>query len=499
MAKKRVGLLLIWIVIFNISLHAQWVHKDIVRELAITQQLLGKDSDSFLYPTKPIFQKKKINIELLPIGMTNLYHSALPTGYNLGSAIAAKGYQLQVSGGFKANIGDKLKLQINPEWVEAKNQSFEQMSQILGDQTWADYYRFANNIDLPTKMGEGLYSRAFLGQSYIKYQLNKNWEAGISSENLWWGPGWKNALIMSYNAPGFLHATVNTKKPVDTKWGTISFQWIGGKIKESGVLPLRINSVYNGNFVYQPKPQEDRILSAIHFNWTPKWTPNLTLGYSGAAYFYANDWGTKASLGALYARYRMPEDLAELYMEFGALKDFRRAYVAGFRKLFPTKNGAHIQFATELTQMQAQTAELIRNPNSWYTSDKVRHGYTHLGRTIGAGIGPGSNSQNIEIAWVKNNNKIGFQFERLRHNSDFYYFTFERIGDFRRHWIDLSSSAFASWQFKHIWLNARVQWMRTFNYQWLIIETSPSTPANYFDPGNDYRNISASLSAILRL
>jgi len=248
--------------------------------------------------------------------------------------------------------------------------------------------------------------------------------------------------------------------------------------------------------VYQPKRQEDRVLTAIHFNWTPKWTPNLTLGYSSAAYFYANDWASKASLGAVYARYRMSEDLAEFYMEFGALKSFRRAYVAGFRKLFPVRNNAHIQFAAELTQMQAQTAELIRNPNSWYTHDKVRHGYTHLGRTIGAGIGPGSNSQNIEIAWVKNNNKIGFQFERLRHNSDFYYYAFERLGDFRRHWVDLSSSVFTSWQFKHIWFNARVQWTRTYNYQWLIIETNPR---NYFDPGNDYRNISASLSAILRL
>lgn len=493
---RAVLLLLVLFCLIGFSLNAQWAHKDIMRELNITQQLLGNEPDSFLYQSSTIFQKKKIKLEFLPIGMSHIYHSALPTGYNLGSAIGAKGYQIQLSGGFKASMGNKLKIQFNPEWVEAKNQDFEQMAQNLGDRTWADYYRFANNIDLPTKMGEGAYSRVFPGQSFIKYQLNHNWEAGISSENMWWGPGWKNALIMSYNAPGFLHATINTRKPIETKWGKFSFQWIGGKLNESGVLPLRINSVFNGNFVYQPKTQEDRILTAIHFNWTPKWAPNLTIGYSGAAYFYSNDWASKASLGSVFARYRMPEDLAELYMEFGALKSFRRAYVAGFRKLIPVKNNAHIQFAAELTQMQAQTAELIRDPNSWYTHDKVRHGYTHLGRTIGAGIGPGSNSQNIEIAWVKNNNKIGFQFERLRHNSDFYYYAFERIGDFRRHWIDLSSSAFSSWQFKNIWFSARLQWMRTYNYQWLIIQTQPT---NYFQPGNEYRNISASLSAILLL
>jgi hypothetical protein len=149
----------------------------------------------------------------------------------------------------------------------------------------------------------------------------------------------------------------------------------------------------------------------------------------------------------------------------------------------------------EFTQMQAPTAELIRNPNSWYTNDFVRHGYTHQGRTIGAGIGPGSNSQNVEIAWVKGNNKIGIQFERLRHNSDFYYYAFERIGDFRRHWIDLSSMAHATYNFNKFWVSARLQMIRTYNYQWLIIQTDPT---NYFEPGNEYLNISAGLSVLYR-
>jgi hypothetical protein len=88
-------------------------------------------------------------------------------------------------------------------------------------------------------------------------------------------------------------------------------------------------------------------------------------------------------------------------------EDYRRAYVAGFRKLFNASRDAHIQFTAELTQMQAPTAELIRDPDSWYTHRFVRQGYTNLGRVLGAGIGPGSNSQTMEISWVKGMKRIG--------------------------------------------------------------------------------------------
>lgn len=490
MNKKIFFLFMLILILLKNSSHAQSVHNDIFRELAITQRLLGK------LDTANSFKQNKIN--LLPIVLNQWHNSELPTGYNLGSGIKAKGSQILLSAGLQAKLGKYISIKINPEFVSAQNANFEQFSQTLGDRTWADYYRFLNTIDLPTQMGEGVYTKLMPGQSHFKYQLNKQLEVGISTENIWWGPGWKNALIMSYNAPGFLHFTFNTTKPIQTKWGKLLGQWIGGKLNESGILPPRINSAYNGQLVYQPKKTEDRLITGINLSWIPKWTPNLTIGYSGAAYFYTSDiFGNKASLGAVYAQYQMPADLAELYIEYGVkAPNFRRAYVAGFRKLFPTKNDAHIQLAVELTQLQAGTAELIRNPNSWYTDPYVRQGYTHFGKTIGAGIGPGSNSQNIEIAWVKGNNKIGLQFERLRHNSDFYYFAFERIGDFRRHWVDLSTSANASINFKKFWVNARLQLIRTYNYQWLIIQTDPT---NYFQPGNEYLNISGGISFLYRL
>ncbi|HQR94648.1 MAG TPA: capsule assembly Wzi family protein, partial [Sediminibacterium sp.] len=456
-----------------------------------------------------LIKGKNWNLGLSPMAINQLYNSDLPIGYNLGSAIAAKGYQIQFVGGIEASFGKHLHVKLNPEFVSAQNEDFEQISQTLGDRVWANYYQFLNTIDLPAKMGEGTYNKLFPGQSHITYRFNK-FEAGISTENLWWGPGWKNALIMSYNAPGFLHASFKTIKPIQTKIGQFSGQWVGGSLAESGVLPPRIYSTFNGTFLYQPKPTDNRFMTGMHLSWQPKWMPYLTIGYSAASYFYGKDFkspldlipifssGNKAGLGAFFASYKLPKEKAEIYLEYGAKNpNFRRAYVAGFRKLFPTKlDDAYIQFAVELTQMQAQNAELIRNPDSWYTNQYVQQGYTHMGKTIGAGIGPGSNSQNIEIAWVKGKNKIGLQFERLRHNSDFYYLAFEPIGDYRRHWIDLSSSANATIDFKHFLIAARVQLTRTYNYQWLVIQTDPN---NYFQPSNEYLNLGGGLSVMFRL
>lgn len=549
---RLIGLLGCWAGMMHISL-AQSVNNDVLRELARNQQLMGHNRFDSLYSTvnanqlllqqvdsllgqRPLLgkghrqQKRFFSVQALPVSVTQLYNTELPHDWNLGAMIPAKGYQVSASAGLYARLGKRITLQLSPQVVYAQNPYFDQFPQQLGAANWAAYYRFLNTSDLPVRFGDQSYAKLLPGQSSIRYHF-KSFSAGISTENMWWGPGWKNALIMSTNAPGFLHLTFNTTRPVRTKIGSFEGQVIAGKLDESGILPPRIYSSYNGAFLYQPRNPEWRYISAMVLTWQPKWTPNLYLGIAKASYLYHSDisnpldvlplqgffgrkrteaerLGKKSSLGSLFVRYVMPGDHAELYMEYGR-KDlslmpwniiqtdaYRRAYVAGVRKLFPTRNQAHIQLAVELTQLQAPTAELIRDPDSWYTDRFVRQGYTHMGKTIGAGIGPGSNSQTLAIAWVKGAKKIGLQFERLRHNSDFYYYAFEKIGDFRRHWVDLSTTAQVSWNWKQVWLNAQLAVVRSYNYQWLIVQVDPT---NYFVPGNEFLNIQGNLSVTYRL
>ncbi len=475
-------------------------------------------------------QKKGISVGFMPVSFIQQVNSQLPYGWNDGAMIPAKGYQAVLSVGIYARIGKHVSIKFAPEMVYAANKPFEQFPQQLSERAWASYYRFLNTADIPEQMGEGSYQKFFPGQSSIRYNF-KAFSVGISTESMWWGPGWKNSLVMSTNAPGFLHFTFNTTRPVVTGIGSFEGQVIGGKLEESGILPPRIYSNYNGSFVYQPKKRDWRYMTGMVLTWQPKWVRNLYLGIAKASYLYHSDLsnpidvlplqgffgnaitasegnGKKSSLGSLFARYVMPGEKAEIYMEFGRKdislmpwniiqhEDYRRAYVAGIRKLFSARNGAHIQMAAEFTQMQAPTAELINNPDSWYTDPTVRHGYTNMGQVIGAGIGPGSNSQTIDISWVKGLKNIGIQFERVRYNSDFYYYAFEYVRDFRRHWIDISTNIHADWNFKNIFASAQLGVIRSYNYKWLIIEANPAN--NYFVPGNEYLNFSGKLSVSYR-
>lgn len=532
----------------SLMVNGQAVTDERLKELIRVQQLLHPDKNNasllvnpnqipihFLdsisgKPANYLFKDKYASIRLMPIGLTQQATSILPYDINGGSLLPTRGDQLLLSGGIYATIGHKIQVQIAPEWGIAANKNVEGFSQQLGNRAWADRYRFWNTIDIPEQFGQGIITQFLPGQSFIKYKA-KHFSFGVSTQNLWWGPGNRNALIMSSNAPGFLHGSIETNQPIQTRIGDFEGQIIGGELTNSGFEPPRTNSVYNGNFVYQPKRNGTRYMTGMMLSWRPKWTPNLYLGFAKASYLYSADISNpidylplqgffgkaitnteknnqKASMGSLFIRYLMPKEQAELYLEYGRKEQmltpldfitndaFRRAYVVGFRKLFPTKNNAHILFAAELTQMQAQTAEFIRKPDSWYSHDYVREGYTNRGRSIGAGIGPGSNSQTFEISWVKGLKRIGLQFERLRHNSDFYYYAFEYTSDFRRHWVDLSTNIKLDWHFKNVYLSGQFGVVRSYNYQWLIIQVDPN---NFFAPGNEILNVAGRLSLKYRL
>jgi hypothetical protein len=529
---------------------AQTISNDRLKELLRSSQLLGSykpgnslsvnanlvnvaELDSALDHQKysPVHLKIGQNaaISFLPASITQQYNSQTPYDWNNGPMIPARGYQSVMSLGAFATVGRHITIQIAPEFVSAENKPFETFSQELGDAAWTSYYKFLNTTDIPEQFGTKPYRKILAGQSSIRYHTDQ-FSFGLSTENLWWGPGYRNALVMSTNAPGFLHATINTVRPVETAIGKFEGQIIAGTLSNSGILPPRINSIDpQGNFVYQPKKEDTRYITGMVLSWQPKWTPNLFLGIAKASYLYASDLsnpidalpfqgffgraitanegnGKKSSMGSLFFRYVMPKEHAEIYLELGRKdislmpwnivqnQQYRRAYVTGIRKVFDSKNNSHIQLAAELTQMQAPTADLIHQPDSWYTDQYIRQGYTNMGKSIGAGIGPGSNSQTLEISWIRGLKKIGLQFERLRHNSDFYYYAFERLGDFRRHWIDISTTLKADWNYKNIFFSGQFAVVRSYNYEWLIVQYIP----DYFVPGNEVLNFSGKLAVSYR-
>ena len=461
------------------------------------------------------FQNNKGNLALkmLPLSWQQQYNSTLPYGWNDGAMIPAKGYQTRISGGFFVKAGF-LSIQVQPEYVYAANKKFE------NDKRLDDYL---NASDLPKRFGEVPYSKLSWGQSNIMLNFGPV-SLGLSNENLWWGPGMRNSLLMSNTGKGFKHLTIHTNRPVRTPIGFFEAQVIAGKLLGSGFSPLDSDPEFN----------DWRYLSSMAISYQPRWIPGLFLGLNRSFQAYSRDIkgfkgyfpfftpfekvkdndnisgaDKKDQVASVYARWLFPKAHAEVYAEFGTndhAYNFRdlvmspehaRAYIFGFRKLTPLKGrkDEYLQVNAEVTQTSQSIDRLVRDAYAWYVHFLIRQGYTHEGEVLGAGIGPGGNLQSIDLSWVKKQKLIGVQFERYVHNNDYYYAAIKDLDGQSRRWVDFGFAAFGTWDFKNLLINAKLQGIKSLNYQWQLENYAPNT---YYIPKNDKLNFHAELGVMYR-
>ncbi|WP_431293723.1 capsule assembly Wzi family protein [Pedobacter sp. P26] len=473
-----------------------------IRPLNISDRnnfLLDSDHDIYL----DAFRKKiysshndKSAVYLLPVTWQQQINTHHPYGWNDGSMIQARGYQTQISAGIYAKVGP-LSIQLRPEYVYAENKDFRELQDAgNSDAFLRKYAQVANRIDNPERFGNGSYSKLDWGQSSIRLTFDPV-SIGLSNENLWWGPGVRNSLLMSNTASGFKHISLNTSRPINTPIGSFETQIVAGRLESSKIIVE--------NPLFTAKPNDWRYLSGIAFTYQPKWIPNLFLGFDRSFIVYRNDMGNsfgdyfplfssveKISIidgpnnedskkrdqyASFFARWVMPESRAEVYFQYGrndhpydirdALQEpeHSRAYIAGFRKLVPLKKpDEFIQVGVELTQLEGSRTGEGREQPTWYIHHQVRDGYTNNGQILGAGIGPGSNLQSLDVSWVRGLKRIGIQIERLVNNNDLYYMAITT--DPRRKWIDLSLSGKFDWSYKNFILNSQLTYIRSHNYQY---------------------------------
>jgi hypothetical protein len=197
---------------------------------------------------------------------------------------------------------------------------------------------------------------------------------------------------------------------------------------------------------------------------------------------------------------------AEVYAEYGRqdnywnLQDleveaaYSAAYIVGFRKLLPLKRkkNEYIQVNLELTQLELNSATRSRKGQGWYLNDQVRAGYTNQGQLLGAGIGTGSNLQTLNVSWVRGLKQLGIQFERFVHNNDFHN---SYIPDIRIHWVDMSATLHADWNYKHLVFTAKLGFVNSMNYEWIY--NVPQYP-DFWIKGEDDLNIHGQLGLMYR-
>jgi hypothetical protein len=521
------------------------------------QQLLGNDTSKRSFMVRPLHMSEsddlnygdpasfvKLRTELwksadnkfklyaLPIAWQQQFNSHHPYGINDGAMIPSKGYQTMFSAGVFLKAGP-LTVQLRPEYVFAQNSKYPLLTDY--DQPKAlvnEYYIYQNTVDKPLNFGEGSYSKFNLGQSSIRLNLGGA-SIGVSNENLWWGPGRHTALLMSNNATGFKHLTLNSTRPLKTAIGSFEGQLIAGKLENSDVT-------VPDDLRFTKKRAEWRYINGMSITYQPKWVSGLYLGFNRSFTAYSSDVGNKFTdylpvfsfftksayaedsnsntedaknrdqLISLFMRWIWPESRSEIYFEWGRedhswnLRDafiepeHTRAYVLGFTKLIPFKNrdNEFVQVGFELSQLESSNTNEVRSSGYWYSHGQVRHGYTNKGQFIGAGGGP-DNTQTIDVAWVKDLKRIGLKIERRVHNNNLYNRAFSATLDPRRHWVDLGFIGQFDWTFKRFTVNSQIGLIRSLNYQYYL----PAPPKGEFWYGdkNDKTNFNIQIGLMYSL
>lgn len=440
------------------------------------EQLIGNYDSLVSFGVRPLREWhkadwKKVHYTILPLTLTQQYNSHHPYGWDDGAMIAAKGYQGLLSGGVYARYG-ALEVQLMPEAVYAANPAY------------------ASNASFGSNAG-GVYQKLFAGQSSVRLNAGPL-SVGVSTENLWWGPGRYSSLLMSNNAPGFGHLFFQTRRPLRTPIGSFEWQLIGGKLLADPVRPYE-----NNNLQSRVVNNDWRYLSAVVVTYHPKWTEGLFLGFTRAIQTYqsetfngagsftekyipvialafqkknvtSEDSKKRDQLASFFLRWLFQKAKAEFYLEYGFndysinTRDYllgpshSAAYITGFKKILPLKNKAYLDLGFELTQMSQTPDYLVRESGNWYVHSQIYQGYTNENQIMGAGAGFGANVQDLSVNWIRGTQQLGFLVERIDHDPVVH----------PNKWVDWGIGFLPQYQYKNMLFSGVFQVVNSSQYAW---------------------------------
>ena len=504
----------------------------------ITSSFLIRSTSSFQFLQSKLKGTAKDLVQFVSVNYDQQNNSLQPISFNDGNLYPARGWQERHSYGVNLKL---LIFDINyqPEKLTVQNLSQEYYAGNTQDGNFMFKYfgMVANNIDNFRQFGYDRIEETTLGQSRAGIKF-KYIAAGISNENIWWGPGKRNSLVFTNNAAGFQHYYLKTVEPIKTYLGSFELAGIVGKLE-----PTKYFDIDQGLLdICQPckvfKNLDEREVDGITINYQPKWVPNFYVGYAYSRQFYRNATNVlgdtvnffskdlpKQEVGSMFFRFSMPEDHAEFYGEMGLPNEapwpwkffkerMRPAFVFGATKLVPLKLfDSYLSLNVEFTQLQLMNPRDILyegypfaggKPNSWYQSTIVNQGWSNNGQLMGSSIGPGSNNQSISLSWNKGYNKIGFFVERTVFNNDFYYSVYYNpyasngYGYYNRYWVDLTQRLeLQLMPIRNILFSASFTNTHALNYRWIREEDGISVfdePSIYSDKYNNQFQMSIKYS-----
>ncbi len=393
---------------------------------------------------------------LLP-QVTTITNSELPHGQNDGALWAGKGYNVRALAGFAAAFGP-VRIILMPELVHSTNYSntvdvtdlrFSRPLPPNRNAFSSPFNVVPFSIDLPYRFGDESIQKIYPGQSSITVSGGPI-EAGVGTENEWWGPAQRNPLILSDNAAGFPHAFLRTGRPLSSPLGQFEGRWIVGGLKESDYF----NDDVTDNV---------RSLSAFSLTWKQRPSSGLTLGLQRSVFAPVDGYsGVPANLldfisgvghpnalpntdstmtpgpdqiFSFFAHWALPRYGLESYIEWGrsdfpaSLREMltepnhSRGYTTGLQWVGTRSDRSpRMRLQAEFTNVEQSSSYRYRPNGSFYTSRAVAQGYTNEGQMLGSGVGPGSSGEFFGADYFSQGGlQLGATFGRTRFNNDAFF------------------------------------------------------------------------------
>lgn len=429
-------------------------------------------------------EPRNARLELLPVHTRGEYNSTYPYDRNNSALWGGRGGSAIVELGV-AFRSKYLDIELRPAFAYQQNRTFELPAVERAGRS--EYGYPWHHIDLPIRFGPDAYTTVDAGQSNIRLHAFGA-AAGISNQNLWWGPAIRNPILMSNSAPGFLHGYVGTDGPLDVRIGKLEMELVWGALEESKYF----DDVTSNN---------DRWLTGIVASFEPRWTPGLHIGFARSHIIQTSEVGGLANrllsgyrgvrdnarenqLATAFGRWVFPESGFEAYVEWGRedhwgklpdlLKepDHSQGYTLGIEKLFRRADGNWVTAFAEVTKLQGGlNVRGGRGSIPFYTHSRMIQGYTQRGQMLGAGIGPGADAQSLGVDFYGRTHRTGFLLERTRYNDNAYYDNWAALYEYHGHDVEVTAELHHAHRFGPVLFDAGLSYSGRYNRHFVGFET----------------------------
>jgi hypothetical protein len=360
-------------------------------------------------------------------------NSGFAWGMQDGPVWQGRGVNVWGTAGLALHLGP-LSARIEPLLEYGQNRAFALEPVPNGASPFVDDLR-PTTIDEPQRFGNSSFHIIDPGQSFVRLD-GFGLTTGFSSEDIFWGPGVRQALLFDANAAGFPHMFLGTSHGISTPIGRFHAQLIYGRLEQSDFAPpnggkSRFGS--GGVAVWMPpsQPIEIGVARFYHRRWPSKFTSRDLFVPFGAAIHDAEvqDAGVPENqLLSVFATIRVPSSGFEIFGEFGkndrnadlrdalAETEHNSAWMLGAFKVIGTP-GSSTPFWTARIEVGngrvAAIQDIGREQSSFYDHTTVSQGHTQYGQLLGSPLIDRSGGVDLSVDRWTSRGRLGVTvFER---------------------------------------------------------------------------------------